>query len=151
MDRRLPYAALFGKSVALESHDKAIVAVNAKNVAVADVGVAESERHRFLTIISKEPAHPSQTVYGTGAETEPLCARLASYVDVEIIKAIVAIEPGPDKSHVGSGVIDRDLRAIPHSCNSIFQCRFVSCRNISITLTTAFLEPGRPKPRSETS
>jgi hypothetical protein len=35
MDRRLLYAALFGRSAALESHDKAIVAVNAKNVAVA--------------------------------------------------------------------------------------------------------------------
>jgi hypothetical protein len=35
MDRRLLYAALFGKSAALESQDKAMVAVNAKNVAVA--------------------------------------------------------------------------------------------------------------------
>jgi hypothetical protein len=35
MDRRLLYAALFGKSAVLESHDKAIVAVNAKNVAAA--------------------------------------------------------------------------------------------------------------------
>jgi hypothetical protein len=126
MDRRLLYTALFEKSAALESHDKAIVAVNAKNVAVADVGVAESEAHRFLTVISKEPAHPSKTVYGAGAEAEPLRARLASYVDVEIIKEIVAIEPGPDKSHVGSGVIDIDLRAIPHSCSSIFRCRFLS-------------------------
>jgi hypothetical protein len=109
MDRRLLYAALFGKSAALESHDKAIVAVNAKKVAAADVGVAESEAHRLLTVISKEPAHLSQTVYATGAEAEPLRARLASYVDVEIIKAIVAIEPSPDKSHVGSGVIDIDL------------------------------------------
>jgi hypothetical protein len=126
MDRRLLYAALFGKSAALESHDKAMGAVNAENVAVADVGVAESEAHRFLTGISKEPAHLSETVYGTGAEAEPQRARLASYVDVEIIKAIVAIEPGPDESHAGSGVIDVDLRAIPHSCSSIFQCRFVS-------------------------
>jgi hypothetical protein len=126
MDRRLLYATLFGKSAVLESHDKAIVAVNAKNVAVADVGKAESEAHRFLTVISEESAHLSQTVYGTGAEAESLRARLASYVDVEIIKAIVAIEPGPDKSHVRSGVIDIDLRAIFHSCNSLFQCRFVS-------------------------
>jgi hypothetical protein len=126
MDRRLLYTALFGKSAALESHYKAIVAVNVKNVAVAYVGVAESEAHRFLTVISKEPAHLSQTVYGTGAEAEPLRTRLASYVYVEITKAIVAIEPSPDKSHVGSGVIDVDLCAIPHSCSSIFQCRFVS-------------------------
>ena len=35
IDRRLLYPALFGKSAALESEDKAIVAVNAKNVAVA--------------------------------------------------------------------------------------------------------------------
>jgi hypothetical protein len=35
MDRRLLYTALFGRSAALESHDKAIVEVNAKNVAVA--------------------------------------------------------------------------------------------------------------------
>ena len=33
MDRRLLYTVLFGKSAALESHDQAIVAVNAKNVA----------------------------------------------------------------------------------------------------------------------
>ena len=102
------------------------MAVSAGNNALADVRISESEACRLLSIVPKEPAELSETVDGTGTEAEPLRAKLASYVDVEIIKAIVAIEPGPDKSHFGSCVVDTDLRAIPHSCSSIFQSRFVS-------------------------
>ena len=90
-----------------------IVAVAAKNITVPD-GMAEPETYRFLAVVSKEPAHFSQTVYRTRAEAEPPSVTLASDFDVELAKAVVAIESGPHQAHFGMCVIDLNLRAIPH-------------------------------------
>jgi len=114
MDGRLLQETLLGEIATLESDDKAIVAVCAKNITVPDVRVAKPETYRFLTVISKEPAHFSQTMYGTRAEAEPPSAILTSDVNVKFVKAVITIEPGPHQAHLAACVIDLNLRAIPH-------------------------------------
>jgi hypothetical protein len=113
-DRGLPHATLFGKTAALEAHDNPIIAVSTGNIAVADIRMSESEAYGLLSTIPKEPAELSETVHRTGTEAELLSARLASYVDMEVIKAVVTIEAQPDKSHLGRGVLDTNLGTVLH-------------------------------------
>lgn len=105
---------LFGKSTTLESDVNAIAIIHSTDIAVADVRVPKSEANRFLTVVTKEAAQFSQTAYGGWPEAELLSASLASYVDVEVIEAIVAIKTDPHKANNSSGVADRNLGAIPH-------------------------------------
>ena len=57
-------ATLFGTSSALESHANAKATINPTNIAIADVGMPRAESQRFLTVVTKEPAHFSQAMYG---------------------------------------------------------------------------------------
>ncbi|HTR25935.1 MAG TPA: hypothetical protein VMI10_18320 [Terriglobales bacterium] len=96
--------------------------------------MSESEGYLLLSTIPKEPAEFSETVHGTGTKAELLSARLVSHLDMEVIKAVVAIEAQPDKSYLGQVVIDTNSSTIPHDEKYIPQFRFVSWRKIAITL-----------------
>ncbi len=88
--------------------------------------MSESEVYLPLGTIPKELAEFFETVHGTGTEAELLSARLASYLDMEVIKAVVAIEAQPDKSHLGQGVLDTNSGTVPHDEKYIPRFPFVS-------------------------
>jgi hypothetical protein len=114
MDRGRVDGTLFGDSATLEAHDKTIVAANTENIAVSDVGLAESKSDRLLLSIAKEPAQFPEAVYSTRTEAEPLSPTPVSHVDVKVIETVIAIEPNPTKANGSAGVIDLNLGAVPH-------------------------------------
>ena len=118
-----PHAKLLGTITTLEAHQEPIVTVSTDNIDAANIGVLKPHTHGCLTSVAEELAQLSEPVYSTWSKTELLGARLADYVDVEVLKTVISIKTAPSESYFGRCVSKTNLGAILHDSQEYIESR----------------------------